>query len=225
MTVETASFFSQFNASYPAATDLLSEGDNHLRLIKAVCQSQFTNLGAVAVTTTAAELNYSVGVTSAIQPQFTALTAAVNTGIGTVARWVSGTGYTVGTVVYSPLNFQNYRAKATIVSSTTDPSLDPTNWQVLGSTLTRSTITTNTAAVAGTIYDMTAALNLTLPAAPNDGDIIGGEKLTSVNNTVNVLSNGKTIAGQPAGTFPIGPQGFFFLLQYVAAAGDWRRIA
>jgi len=57
MGVETASFISQFDDSLPTASDAVSQGDNHLRLIKSVLQGQFTTLGAAAVTTTAAELN------------------------------------------------------------------------------------------------------------------------------------------------------------------------
>lgn len=57
MTVESATYISQLNTSYPTSGDAKSEGDNHLRLLKAVLQAQFPNLGAAAVTPTAAELN------------------------------------------------------------------------------------------------------------------------------------------------------------------------
>jgi len=57
MPVETASFISQLNNALPDGTDSKAEGDNHLRLIKAVLQGQFTSLGANAVTVSAAEIN------------------------------------------------------------------------------------------------------------------------------------------------------------------------
>jgi hypothetical protein len=57
MGVESASFISQLDDTLPTASDAVSQGDNHLRLIKSVLQGQFTTLGAAAVTTTAAELN------------------------------------------------------------------------------------------------------------------------------------------------------------------------
>jgi hypothetical protein len=57
MTVESATFISQLSASNPAAGDNISEGDDHIRLIKTVLQSQFPNLGAVAATATSAQLN------------------------------------------------------------------------------------------------------------------------------------------------------------------------
>lgn len=69
MTVESASYISQLDTTLPTAADLISEGDDHLRLTKAVLKTQFPNFGTNAVTASAAELNYSVGVTSPIQPQ------------------------------------------------------------------------------------------------------------------------------------------------------------
>lgn len=57
MPVETASYISQLVSTYPAGTDAKAQGDDHIKLIKAVLQSQFPNLGAAAVTPTAAQLN------------------------------------------------------------------------------------------------------------------------------------------------------------------------
>ncbi len=57
MPVETASYISQLVPTYPAGTDSKAQGDDHIKLIKAVLQAQFPNLGAAAVTPTAAELN------------------------------------------------------------------------------------------------------------------------------------------------------------------------
>ena len=64
MGLETATFISQLSATNPLATDPISQGDDHLRLIKDVLQEQFTSLGAAAVTTTAGELNILDGVTA-----------------------------------------------------------------------------------------------------------------------------------------------------------------
>jgi hypothetical protein len=57
MTVESASYISQLNTAYPAAGDNISEGDDHLRLIKSVLQTQFPNLSTTAVNPTAAQMN------------------------------------------------------------------------------------------------------------------------------------------------------------------------
>ena len=64
MGLETATYISQLTATNPTSSDPVSQGDDHLRLIKSVLQSQFTTLGAAAVTTTAAELNLLDGKTA-----------------------------------------------------------------------------------------------------------------------------------------------------------------
>lgn len=46
------------------ATDFVSQGDDHIRLIKACVQGSFPNLGATAVSATAEELNIMDGVTA-----------------------------------------------------------------------------------------------------------------------------------------------------------------
>lgn len=68
MTVETALYPSQFNTSLPTAADMVSEGDDHLRLIKIVDKTTWSNV-AGAVLASHIELNYSVGVTGPIQTQ------------------------------------------------------------------------------------------------------------------------------------------------------------
>jgi|TARA_R110002020_G_scaffold281544_2_gene497303 hypothetical protein len=64
MGVETATYISELSATNPLATDAISQGDDQIRLVKSVLQSQFTSLGAAAVTGTAAELNLIDGVTA-----------------------------------------------------------------------------------------------------------------------------------------------------------------
>ncbi|WP_343735338.1 hypothetical protein [Acidovorax sp.] len=69
MTVEITSGIGGLDATLPAAGDPKSEGDNHLRLIKGVLKTQFPNFGTAAMNATTVELNYMVGVTSAVQAQ------------------------------------------------------------------------------------------------------------------------------------------------------------
>jgi uncharacterized membrane protein YdcZ (DUF606 family) len=78
MALESASYISQLNSSNPTSGDGVAEGDNHIRLVKSVLQTQWPNLGTVAVTATGTELNYSVGVTSAIQTQINGKLAQTN---------------------------------------------------------------------------------------------------------------------------------------------------
>lgn len=72
MTVESASYISQLNTSLPASTDPKSEGPAHFQLIKSVLKTQFPNFGTAAMTASHTELNYIVGVTSAVQTQLNA---------------------------------------------------------------------------------------------------------------------------------------------------------
>ena len=66
MAVETASYISQLVNTNPVVGDPVGEGDDHLRLIKAVLQTQFPNLTAGAVNTTQTEMNLLDGVTALV---------------------------------------------------------------------------------------------------------------------------------------------------------------
>lgn len=87
MTVETATYISDLNASYPAATDGKVEGDDHMRLLKTTIKATFPNVTG-AVTPTHTELNYVDGVTSAIQTQLDTATNFLQAGTGAVSRTV-----------------------------------------------------------------------------------------------------------------------------------------
>lgn len=92
MTVETASYISQLDTTLPTAADLISEGDDHIRLTKTVLKTQFPNFGTTAITASAAEVNYSVGVTSGIQGQINAKGAIAG------QTWSGTHDYTAGTL-------------------------------------------------------------------------------------------------------------------------------
>jgi len=65
MGLETATYISQLVATNPLATDPISQGDDHLRLIKSVLQAQFSGLsGTTAVTASGAEMNLLDGCTA-----------------------------------------------------------------------------------------------------------------------------------------------------------------
>ena len=56
MGLESATFISDLNTSNPTSTDVLSQADDHLRLIKAAIKTTFPNINA-AVTATPAAIN------------------------------------------------------------------------------------------------------------------------------------------------------------------------
>lgn len=175
MTVETASYISQLDTTLPTAADLISEGDDHIRLTKTVLKTQFPNFGTTAVTASAAELNYSVGVTAPLQGQFTAkankagetytgahnfsgasgvtLPAATTIGAVTAAELLSLSGVT------SPLQAQ-IDAKGAIAGQAWTGAHDFT-----GSSVTVATQApgNNTAAAASTAFVVATAFNSALP--------------------------------------------------------------
>ena len=101
MTIETATYISQLDATYPASGDQKMEGDNHIRLLKSTIKATFPNVSG-SVTSTHTELNYVAGVTSAIQTQIDAKAStaslAASTGAALVGAIQSGTGATARTV-------------------------------------------------------------------------------------------------------------------------------
>jgi len=65
MGLESASYISELVDTNPTATDPVSQGDDHLRLIKSVLQTQFSGLsGTTAVTASGAEMNLVDGCTA-----------------------------------------------------------------------------------------------------------------------------------------------------------------
>ena len=65
MAKETATYISQLVATNPVASDSVSVGDDHLRMLKTVLKTQFSGLtGTTAVTASEAEMNIIDGVTA-----------------------------------------------------------------------------------------------------------------------------------------------------------------
>lgn len=88
MTVETSTYISQLNSALPAVGDLKSEGDEHIRKIKANLLATFPNLTAAPVTASTTELNYVTGVTSSIQTQLNGGMTWTPAGTGAVTRTI-----------------------------------------------------------------------------------------------------------------------------------------
>ncbi len=81
MPVETATYIPELVPSNPETNDGIAQGDAHIQLIKQVLQNQFPDIGDVAVTATAAELNTVIGLSDATAGT---LTAPIPTGSTTV---------------------------------------------------------------------------------------------------------------------------------------------
>jgi hypothetical protein len=83
MALESATYISDLVSTNPTSSDNLSQGDDHLRLLKSAIKATFPNVSG-AVTATHTELNYVDGVTSALQTQLDAkaVLASANTFTG-----------------------------------------------------------------------------------------------------------------------------------------------
>ena len=102
MTVESATYVSQLNPSYPAAGDNISEGDDHIRLVKTVLQAQFTSLATTAVTQSSAQMN-KLGFETGIIIMFGSDTAPTTETISGIKDWLLCDGSAYSTSTYSAL--------------------------------------------------------------------------------------------------------------------------
>lgn len=205
MTVETASYISQLDPSLPTSGDPKSEGDNHLRLMKSVLQTQFPNFGTNAINATAAEVNYLVGVTSAIQTQINgkgAITGQAWTGTHDF------TGATITVPTATAGDSSNKPASTAFASALAFSAALPGQTGSAGRVVRTdgvtaswgsdagvvSVISTNTAAQNGYFYVLTATITLTLPASPTAGDRVSVVNRSGTATPV-IGRNGQNIMG------------------------------
>lgn len=91
MSIEAATYINQLDPTRPLAADIISEGDDHQRLMKSVTKASFPNIGG-AVSASHTELSYVTGVTSAIQTQLNNLSSS------SAALFTHAGSYAAGTV-------------------------------------------------------------------------------------------------------------------------------
>jgi hypothetical protein len=210
MTVETASYVSELNDTLPGSSDLKSEGDNHLRLLKTVLKTQFPNFGTTAIAATAAQVNYLVGVTSAVQTQLNTLTTNKAAKAGdTYTGAHDFTGATLTAATQSPGDNSTKVCTTAFATTLAFSAVLPgqfgnagryiqtngasASWQGIHGPI--NVISGNTAATLGNSYVLTASLTLTLPASPVAGDEIPNIVDFSGLGTATVARNGKPIMG------------------------------
>jgi hypothetical protein len=76
---------------------------------------------------------YNASVTATTQAALSAASASASASSAGAPLWVSGTTYTVGAAVMSPITYQIYR-RTTAGAGTTDPSIDFVNWIIVSIT-------------------------------------------------------------------------------------------
>lgn len=245
MSVETASNISQLDASLPAAGDPKAEGDDHIRLIKSTVKVTFPNV-AGAVNPTHGELNYLVGVTSAIQSQIDSKAPTASptfTGTVTIPLGASIAGYaplaspaftgtptaptaTAGTSTtqLATTAFVAATAFAPVLPGQTGNAgrlitTDGANASWVGIYGTENTISTSQTAVKFNSYVLTASLTLTLPASPSDGDWVAVVDRSGTGTCV-IGRNGSNIMGM-AEDMTLNSQNTAFILFFVDATRGW----
>lgn len=151
MGLETATYISDLVSTNPAAGDAKSQGDDHIRLVKATVKATFPNVSG-AVTATHAELNIMDGVTAStaelnILDGVTASTAELNIMDGVTAT-TAELNYTDG--VTSSIQTQ-LDGKAALNS----PAFTGTPTAPTAATGTSTTQLATTAFVANTAFSST----------------------------------------------------------------------
>ena len=234
MTVESATYISQLDPTYPTAGDPKSEGDNHLRLVKTVLKTQFPNFGTAAMNATVGELNYMVGVTSLVQTQLNTLTSAKAAKAGDT--YTGAHDFTGGTIAVPTATVGDATTKA---ASTAFVSATAFNAALPGQTGNAkkfvttdganaawahiygapTVISTDTTAVAGGFYVLTASLTLTLPATPTAGDVVHVSNRSGVATCV-MDRNGVNVMGL-AENMTLDASDQPFSLAYTDASRGW----
>ena len=136
MAIETFGFIDDLNAANPTATDNVSEGDDHLRGVKATLKSTFPNVnGAVNITPVAKGVSYSAadGDNIIVTAGSITITLPASPTAGDTVTVKDGTGAAADT------NWTVARNGSNIASSATDLTFDK-NWAEITMTYVDATI-------------------------------------------------------------------------------------
>ena len=203
MTIETALYPNQLNATLPPQSDIVREGAGHLRLLKTVVKTTFPNVaGAVSASNT--ELSYVTGVTSGIQAQINAKGAIAGqawtgthsfpntTTVGPLTPTIQGYLSTATSDVQAQINAKGaiagqtwtgahvFNGTATLPAATTIGAVTAAELAHLsGVTSPIQTQFAAKASLSGATYtgahDYSGASSVTLPAATSIGSITSTE--------------------------------------------------
>ena len=169
MSIESATYINQLDSTKPGATDLKSEGDDHLRLLKAALKATFAAFIGAPVTMTEAQLNSIPSLAPLASPALSGTPTVPTAVAGTSSLQAASTAF-----VQAAIAAVNAQLPMTL---SVDPSLA-------------------IAAVAGqhVVCTNAAAVTITLPAAPTAGQTVW---VTPGNGrTDNVIArNGNPIMG------------------------------
>ena len=214
-----------FPTPVPARGQTAAVFDSAVAAFLAYLPTFEANEVALQADVTAKQAAAAASETNATAAAAAAAASATAAAAGASAQaWASGTTYTIGQVVFSPISLLSYRRK-TNGAGTTDPSADPTNWQPLNSFgLTDSVVTgTTQTAVAGMRYLLSnvATTTVTAPTAADGAEF----EVVPVNglftNTVD-FGAGMVIgpAGSASGVITLN-LGASFRVKYFSTLTKW----
>lgn len=180
----------------------------------------YDNALETAALATAAATNADEAAASEAAAAGSAQTAANSAG---AAIWITGTTYAIGDVRWSPATNYVYR-RLTAGAGATDPSADPTNWALAGTTLPQMTLSVSTSnamtANQHIVLTNAAASTATLPGSPVAGDAcwitVGNDRIDNV-----IARNGELIMGL-AENMTIDLPTATVCLRYVNYSFGWR---
>ena len=194
-------------ANFPARGDAYMAAQPTFQAeTSAVAANVYANAVEAAASATAADTSKTAAAASAsasaTSAAASATSAAASAAAAGAALWVSGTTYTAGTVVYSPISFLTYRRRTT-GGGTTDPSNDATNWALASAVVPGKTATitsTLTLAASGVYHvDTTSqAFSVSMPPSPtaNAWVLLRDIGRNCGRNNLTLLRNGSNFYGQ-----------------------------
>lgn len=127
-----STFAAEGDAFLAALATFVTEVNTSGSYIDGVGTSVDTDATAAAASAVDAAAQVTLATTQATNAANSAAAASNSASSVAAGAWSSGSSYSVGTIVYSPITYLSYRAITTHSGETTDPSSDATNWVALG---------------------------------------------------------------------------------------------
>lgn len=183
MTISTITTLPAAPARTDAPATFISKADAFLAAIVTMQGELNTSIGQMNTDISGVNTSVTNAATSASNA---AASAAAAESASNATLWVSGTSYSAGDVVYSPIDYLSYRAN-TATSGTTDPSLSA-DWVGLSVLLNMISPT-----LTGTVTEDIYALSGTTPTIDPDNGSIQTHTLTGNTTYTDGLSAGEAI--------------------------------
>lgn len=220
MSVETATYISQLDATLPGINDPKSEGDDHLRLIKGALKATFPNFSATPVNATAADLNVVSGASTTGASGFNVTTqSSTDNSTKAASTAMVQSAILASSGITASLPAQSGNAGKFLTTNGTAASWAVSGIGQVGSTVTANT--TLTSASAGYQYVQMASLgqSITLPDATTM--TVGGPRYIIDNTKGGYPCGIRDNTGTLVMAVAAGGEAYVALKDNSTAAGSW----